>query len=235
MCGRYQAWFDDDREELVNIIEREKKGNSQKYFRQNEVYPGTEMPIIYGSYSTVRAHNAVWGFPIERRREDLGALRQRDNTATEQTSMFETESATGFRTNEKRIGKSMRYRSDIVINARAETAENKLMFKDAFENGRALVLASGYYEWSNGVKYRFRHNSDGEEGAILMAALEKIVDDERRYVILTTESLGTPAEIHDRMPVFVQREEMRDWLYDTDSARKILSRKISCGMRAERV
>lgn len=231
MCGRYQAWLDDDMDELVNIIEREKKGNIQKYFRQNEVYPGTEMPIIYGSYSTVRAHNAVWGFPIDRRREDLQTFRQRNNTEPEQTSMFGTE----LGADEKRAGKIAGYRSDIVINARAETADNKLMFKNSFENGRALVLASGYYEWSDGVKYRFTDNRAGERRAVLMAALEKTVDDERRYVILTTESLGTPAEIHDRMPVFIGLEEMRDWLYDDDCARKMLHRRVPCQLCVERV
>lgn len=212
MCGRYQAWFDDDDEELISIFEREKRGSGQKYFRQNEVYPGTEMPIIYGSYSTVRAHNALWGFPIEDRRREL---------LPEQTSMFPAA--------EKRRA------AGSVINARAETAEGKTMFRDAFENGRALVLASGYYEWSNGVKYRFTDKGDGENRAVLMAALEKMVNDERRYVILTTEALGTPAKIHDRMPVFVRREEMRDWLYDEDSARKILVRRNPCHMYAERV
>ncbi|MGN1408771.1 MAG: SOS response-associated peptidase family protein [Eubacteriales bacterium] len=231
MCGRYQAWLDDDMDELINIVEREKKGSRQKYFRQNEVYPGTEMPIIYGSYSTVRAHRAVWGFPVDRKSDDLQPLRQRDNAFPEQTSMFGTE----LGMDEKRAVKNVRYRSDIVINARAETADNKPMFRYAFENGRALVLASGYYEWSDGVKYRFTDNSAGERRAFLMAALEKTVDDERRYVILTTEALGTPAEIHDRMPVFIGREEMRDWLYDDDCARKMLQRHLPCRMSVERV
>ena len=44
MCGRYQAWLDDD--ELLGIIEREKKGSAEKYFRRGEVFPGDEIPII---------------------------------------------------------------------------------------------------------------------------------------------------------------------------------------------
>lgn len=61
MCGRYQAWIEDD--ELLKIIEREKKGNASRYFLNDEVRPGDEIPIIYGSYAAVRAYKAIWGFP----------------------------------------------------------------------------------------------------------------------------------------------------------------------------
>ena len=194
MCGRYQAWIDD--EELIGIIEREKRGNGIKYFRQNDVFPGSEMPLIYGSYSTVRAHVSRWGFPT-----DFGGSDISKKTAP-----------------------------NLIINARAETAAYKPMFREAFENSRALVLASGYYEWSDGAKYRFYRN-DGEP--VLMAALERVFGDERRYVIVTTEAIGTPSVIHDRMPVFVDKSEMRDWLYDADFARQVLSRRVPCRLKSE--
>ena len=191
MCGRYQAWLDDD--ELLGIIEREKKGSAAKYFRRGEIFPGDEMPIIYGSYAAVRAHCAVWGFK----------------------SQFTD-------------GK-LKNANKLIINARAETAADKPMFSNAFKTGRALVLASGYYEWLNGQKYRYYN--DGS--AILMAALERTANDEREYVILTTIASGTPSVVHDRMPVFVERDEMKDWLYDEEYARSVLTRCKACSFAYE--
>ncbi len=195
MCGRYQAWLDDD--ELLGIIEREKKGSAAKYFRREEIFPGDEMPIIYGSYAAVRAHRAVWGF-------------------TSQLPVNNTED---------KIKKVNR----LIINARAETAAQKPMFSEALRNGRALVLASGYYEWNGGRKYRYYN----ERGAILMACIERVVNDERQYVILTTDAVGTPSDIHDRMPVFVERDEMKDWLYDENYALSVLGRRRTCSFAYE--
>ena len=96
MCGRYQAWLDDD--ELLGIIEREKKGSAEKYFRRVEVFPGDEIPIIYGSYAAVRAHRAIWGFPAPSSTDDA-----QQNFA----------------------GTQMKSAKRLIINARAETAMYK--------------------------------------------------------------------------------------------------------------
>lgn len=178
MCGRYQAWIEDD--ELLRIIEREKKGSASQYFLNDEVFPGDEIPIIYGSCAAVRAHKAIWGFPKPKETSESG----------------------------------------LIINARAETALEKPMFRQLIENGRAIVLMSGYYEWKDGNKYLCR----GGEGTVLAAALEKNIDDERRYVILTTRASDC---VHERMPLTVPRENMKDWLYDVNYAKKILER---CGV-----
>ncbi len=179
MCGRYQAWIEDD--ELLKIIEREKKGSAARYFLNDEVRPGDEIPIIYGSYAAVRAYKAIWGFPRPK---------------------YEVNSENGNNG------------SELVINARAETVTQKPMFRQLVENSRAIVLMSGYYEWKNGRKCLCK----GGKGAILAAALEKEFDDERRYVILTTDAVGNG----ERMPLIIPRENMQDWLYDVGYAKRLL-------------
>ncbi len=201
MCGRYQAWLDD--EELLGILDREKR---KKYFRQEEVFPGSVMPLFYSSFSSsgqVEAHISEWGF-----------------TYTEKKSG----TPTGLST--KRI-----------INARAETADERPMFHDSFNSSRALVLASGYYEWNGGIKYYISPGNDVFYGSFdkknnnsdfLMAALERGEGFSRQYVIITTAAVGTPARIHDRMPLFVRREDMKKWLCDSDYARYLLRHPSPC-------
>ena len=61
MCGRYESWVDDD--DLVTILELEKRGSAEKYLKQAEVFPGTVQPVFYGSRVKMRAHLSSWGMP----------------------------------------------------------------------------------------------------------------------------------------------------------------------------
>ena len=195
MCGRYQAWVDDD--ELVRIVEREKKGNSARYLQQNEVFPGNIVPTIYGSYANVRAHLSSWGY-----KEHTGDTSKK-----------------------------------IIINARAETAQSKPMFKDAFANNaplarRILILTSGYYEWQKdeitGTKHRFLLRPGRKGEGLLLCGIEFTAQNgSNSHIILTTSSTGTAADIHDRMPLICPREEMRMWLYDTSFAIRKLKENIT--------
>jgi len=97
----------------------------------------------------------------------------------------------------------------ITINARSETAERTAMFRDAFRRGRCLVPADGFFEWrkegSVNQPYLFRK---GQAELFVMAGL----CEEGRYVVLTRDSDGEVADIHDRMPVVLEPEDARRWL-----------------------
>lgn len=64
MCGRYRSWIED--EELVKIVEREKRAMSQVYFRRDDISPGMESPVLYGGSICVRARLGIWGYPTEK-------------------------------------------------------------------------------------------------------------------------------------------------------------------------
>ena len=106
-----------------------------------------------------------------------------------------------------------RHGGGIVINARAETADRARMFRDAFRDGRCVVPADGFFEWRREGRvnqpYLFRRN-DG--GLFLMAGLCQA----GRYVILTRDAQGEVVDIHDRMPVLLEREEAHRWLRQGD-------------------
>lgn len=92
------------------------------------------------------------------------------------------------------------------INARAETAATTPMFRGAFQRGRALLAADGYYEWSpsnNGPKQpHFFHQSD--DSVFWFAGLAT-TDSEgnRTCVIVTVDANDTAAPIHSRMPLIL--------------------------------
>jgi putative SOS response-associated peptidase YedK len=106
-----------------------------------------------------------------------------------------------------------------MINARAETLEERPAYREAFRRKRCLIPADGFYEWktaTDGGKrpYRIRLK-DG--GLFSMAALYEtwIAPDGRRigsFAIVTTEPNRLMAGIHDRMPVILKREDEALWL-----------------------
>lgn len=107
-----------------------------------------------------------------------------------------------------------------MINARAETVDQKPSYKAAFRRRRCLVLADGFFEWKRdpGSKsktpmyiklksgdpfgmaglWEIWHNGDGSEV--------------RSCTIITTESNELLSEIHDRMPVILPEERYQLWL-----------------------
>ena len=97
----------------------------------------------------------------------------------------------------------------LAINARSETAERTALFRGAFRDGRCLVPADGFLEWRKEGRvnqpYLFRR-TDGR--LFVMAGLWQ----EGRYVVLTRDSDGDVAEIHDRMPVLLQGDDAQEWL-----------------------
>ncbi len=99
----------------------------------------------------------------------------------------------------------------LTINARSETADRTAMFRDAFREGRCLVPADGFFEWRREGRvnqpYLFRRTDDA---LFVMAG----VCEEGRYVILTRDSEGEVAEIHDRMPVLLEPEDAGRWLVE---------------------
>ena len=72
----------------------------------------------------------------------------------------------------------------LVINARAETAAEKPLFRDSVRMRRCLIPSTGFYEWDNRKrKYLF---TLPEEDALYMAGLYDRRGGEDCYCILTT-------------------------------------------------
>jgi putative SOS response-associated peptidase YedK len=107
----------------------------------------------------------------------------------------------------------------LLINARSETAAEKNTFRAAMRHRRALVPASGFYEWKRvGGKARQAYwirPRDG--GAVAFGGLMETWADPNgsevdTAAILTTEANEAIASIHDRMPVVIRPQDFDRWL-----------------------
>lgn len=103
------------------------------------------------------------------------------------------------------------------INAKAETAAIKPMFRHAFRKSRVLVPATAFYEWKliGGKKQPFLiQMKDGEPFGMggLLEHWTSPTGEVATFTILTTAPNALMAEIHDRMPVIVSQANYADWL-----------------------
>lgn len=110
----------------------------------------------------------------------------------------------------------------LVINARAETVFDRKMFRNSVQHHRIIVPAAGFYEW-NAAKEKF--NFKRKQGALYMAGIAENTGKENRFVILTTAPNESMKGVHDRMPLILEKDQLKDWILD-DSSTEDLLRKV---------
>jgi putative SOS response-associated peptidase YedK len=96
-------------------------------------------------------------------------------------------------------------------NLRAETLAQK--FPGPYRNGRALVPASGFYEWQSSAGRKQPYYFFPADGALLALAA---VWERDSLSLITTEPNATLQGIHDRMPVIIARDDYAAWLAGQD-------------------
>lgn len=106
-----------------------------------------------------------------------------------------------------------------VINARAETIDDKPLFKPLVRSRRCLILADGFYEWKKDGKRRMPYRMVLKNRTLfLMAGIYQMKEDfetRARCAIITTEAHEKMASIHQRMPVILSPEAGKKWLDPT--------------------
>ena len=103
------------------------------------------------------------------------------------------------------------------FNARIETVATNGLWKGAFASSRALVPMRGYYEWTGEAGHKQPHFLHSTGGGLLTAAgiyTARKVDDvwQLSTAIITRPARDASGEIHDRMPVFLERSAWDDYL-----------------------
>ena len=107
-----------------------------------------------------------------------------------------------------------------IINARAESAEEKALFRTSVQLQRCVIPSSGFFEWDGEKqKYLFRLPA---EPTLYMAGLYEERARQEYYCILTTAANHSMHSVHDRMPLILRRDQMDAWLQSAEEARRIL-------------
>jgi putative SOS response-associated peptidase YedK len=105
----------------------------------------------------------------------------------------------------------------VTINARMDKLDNRY-WRGLLKKGRALVPASGWYEWTGekGSKQPWHiHRKDG--APLFMLALANFGSftenrAEAGFVIVTDDASGGMLDIHDRRPVVLDAQDAERWL-----------------------
>lgn len=120
-----------------------------------------------------------------------------------------------------------------LINARFETLTEKPSFKNSYRSRRCIIPASGFFEWQKEGKIKTPYfiscgkGGDGDFEPMLIGGLyDKWTDPDGReietFTIITTEASGKMKQIHHRMPLVLNAENIKIWLgkgysHETDS------------------
>lgn len=113
-------------------------------------------------------------------------------------------------------------KTQVIFNARCESATEKPMFRESVLHRRAVIPAAGFYEWD---RRKQKHTFCREGGnTLFIAGCYRKYEDGDRFVILTTQANASMEPIHDRMPLILEREEAVDWLLEDSVAEELLHR-----------
>ena len=106
-------------------------------------------------------------------------------------------------------------------NARLEGIDKKITFKKLIVNSRAVVPASGYFEWAkgeNGKKPFYFTRTDDED--IYFASIY----DNGQYSIITREASIDIIKIHNRQPAIINKSQINDYLNLNNDAVNFLNK-----------
>lgn len=195
MCGKYYA----DREFIPKL---------STLFREEEIHPDSEIQqewerISLGSEGKQRSC-----------RTDISPTDSAVTVYSAGGRLVASKMAWGFRDP---------YHDTLVINARSESALEKKMFADSIRARRCVIPASGYYEWDK-AKAKYTFSADNGD-LVLLAGFYRLELGEPHFTILTAQANCCMAPVHSRMPVTVEKSEIKSWLTDDSVVSDYLERR----------
>lgn len=120
-------------------------------------------------------------------------------------------------------------RGRLLINARSETVDQRPLYRKAFQQGRCLLPAASFYEWTKDRRQmRFW---DDNCPLLLLGGIWRPSEKGGEFVILTRPADSSVSPVHDRMPVIVPPERAEEWVFDLGFAdaliRQLLDKESS--------
>ncbi len=113
----------------------------------------------------------------------------------------------------------------LLINARAETVTSKRMFAQPFLTRRCVYPTSGFFEWSkNKQKYWFDYGEKPQP--LYIGGFFNNFDNKSRSILITTSPNDSVSPIHNRMPLILRKDQIRDWLTNYQYASKVINQEM---------
>lgn len=131
-----------------------------------------------------------------------------------------------------------------IINCRIETADQKNLWRESWLTRRCVIPASWYYEW--GVlptdegynrrqqrdikKTRFAIQPTGTEITFLAGVYRYEEHNGKQipmFSVITREAVEPVRSIHDRMPLILKQEDVREWVRPDASPNGITGRALT--------
>ena len=112
----------------------------------------------------------------------------------------------------------------LIFNARSETAAQKAMFADGMRQRRCLIPADSYYEWQKVGQGKQKYQiAPTDANGFFLAGIYRIEQGIPVFSILTKEPVESISFIHNRMPVILPNEIIKDWLNPQYHGQEILN------------
>ncbi len=104
-----------------------------------------------------------------------------------------------------------------MINARAESLDEKVSFKRPFQSQRCLILCDGFYEWKKegNMKQPYRFMMKNNKPFAFAGLWERWDKGDKPLftcTIITTKPNELLEEVHDRMPVILPEDKYDEWI-----------------------
>ena len=122
----------------------------------------------------------------------------------------------------------------LLVNARSETAASKPTFQDSWRSHRCIIPASWYYEWEHtktpaekvktGDKYAIQPRG---EKMTWLCGLYRMEEGFPVFAVLTREPAENLRRIHDRMPLILPRNLIREWIRPDSRPEDLLGYAVS--------
>jgi putative SOS response-associated peptidase YedK len=124
-------------------------------------------------------------------------------------------------------------KTNVMINARAETLSEKVSFKESFKSKRCILLADSYYEWKtiDNKKTPMRILLNDKQFFAMAGLWTKFVRLDGSHIftcaIVTTKANDTVSNIHHRMPVILTSDKITEWINPKNKDLEALNKLIS--------
>ena len=132
-----------------------------------------------------------------------------------------------------------------LINCRIETADQKSVWRDSWHRRRCVIPASWYYEWGvpsskaddlntnelrNIKKEKFAIQPEGSDITYL-AGLYRFEEHNGlqipMFTVITRASVEPVSTIHDRMPLILGREDLKEWVHPDGDPSRIAKKALT--------